>query len=587
MSMRVLVYTHRFGRHFVAGAEQHLWNLAEQMALMGCQVDVATTLQDDLRPFLRFGQFWRVGQAERPFEEIEVPGAGHPIRIHRFPVRNLSKPLAALLQKYLQRQWEKEEMGMEPAQPLPMRFPLAHPVLLTGWHLPELSDGKLVRWTMPRTAVQLPPLRDASLHLSAYAPRRQTLTVDHAGRRRIVFKGKGSFQVSVRLDECSMPSIAVLETEPVYRPLRDARTLGVLVTQMSLSNRDRIELAPMSADHRMIRAQDRKKFIETYCARAEQRPARYSWIFDALRGPSCRGMEKFLLKHAGGYDWVLAGILPFSVLPRLTSLRRKANFRLAALPLLHVDDDFYYWRHYLKALRETDVCLANSWYSFENFFPAIGAKAIMAGAGVNDTLFRGENISGARFRKRYGIAPDEKIVLSVGRKSGTKRYRTLVEAVENIQERMPCKLILVGPDEDRLPIISPNCNYLGVLSQDDLLDAYDACEVFALMSESESFGMVFVEAWMREKPVIGNGNCAPVSYLIKPEENGLLAMDREELEGHLVTLLSDPERCEAYGKAGRAQVMENHTWPVIARKILGHFQKAMQPGAGSENAGGT
>jgi glycosyltransferase involved in cell wall biosynthesis len=586
--MRILVYTHRFGKRLVAGAERHLWNLVEQMALMGCQVDVATTLQDELNAFLRFGLFWRSGTKEQPVEEVQIPGAKHPVHIHRFPVRNLPKPVAAILQKHLQHRWEREEMAMEPAKPLPLRFPAPHPVMLTGWHLQEMAGEKMVRWTMPRAAIQLPPLRDAVLHLSAYAPRRQTITITHAGRRRIAFQGKGSFQISIPLDESATPSIATLETAPTFRPLRDARTLGVLVNQMSLTNRGLIELTPMNLDHRTIRAQERRSFIETYTARAEQRPAHYSWIFDALRGPRCPGMEKFLRERVADYDWVLAGILPFSILPRLTKIRREMprKFRIAALPLFHVDDDFYYWRHYIEALREADVCFANSWYSFEHFFPAIGANGIMAGAGVNDTLYRTETISGARFRKRHGIAPGEKVVLSVGRKSGAKQYRTLVQAVENIQEHMPCRLVLIGPDEDRLPIISPCCSYLGVLSQDEVLDAYDAADVFALMSESESFGMVFVEAWMREKPVIGNANCAPVSYLIKPGKNGLLAMDRQELEEHLVALLSDPERCRAYGRAGLEQVLQNHTWPVIARKILDHFQKGMQSGAAPDHAGG-
>ena len=46
--MRILLFTHRFGKEVVGGAEHHLWCLAEQMARMGCQVDVATTLQDEL-----------------------------------------------------------------------------------------------------------------------------------------------------------------------------------------------------------------------------------------------------------------------------------------------------------------------------------------------------------------------------------------------------------------------------------------------------------------------------------------------------------------------------------------------------------
>jgi glycosyltransferase involved in cell wall biosynthesis len=569
--MRILFYTHRFGRDMVAGAELHLYNLAEQMALKGHEVVVATTRQKEIAAFMRFGLRWS-GPLLPETEEIPVPGAPHPIRIHRFKVKNLPKIWALYKQKKLQRRWEREEMGMEPKAPLDLPFESKYPMLLTGWQLPEFSGGKLFRWSMPRAAIQFPSLQNGSLHLQGHTPRNQTLRFEHNGRSRVIHKGKGGFQISVRLDDCSTPSIGVMTVDSPIRPLKDCRTLGCCVTQMSLSNRGRIELAPFNVDHRTIRAADHDQFIRTYTKRAEDRPEEFEQIFDQLRGPICPGMEQFLERHYQEFDWVLAGIFPFANLPAIARFRADHGFRLALLPLFHVDDDFYYWNHYIRAMRAADVNLANSWYSGRIFFPTIQASSILGGAGVNDQLFLKPEISGERFRKKFHIPENVKIVLSVGRKSGPKRYRTLLRAVDEIQHRAPCRLILVGPDEDNLPIASPNCSYLGVLSWDDLLDAYDACDVFALMSESESFGMVFVEAWMRKKPVVGNSNCAPVSYLIKHEVSGLLARDREELGDCLVRLLKNPKECKAYGEAGFQQAIENHTWPVIAERILKRFE---------------
>ncbi|MFP4580278.1 MAG: glycosyltransferase family 4 protein [Candidatus Sumerlaeia bacterium] len=569
--MRILFATHRFGRELVAGAELHLWNLARQMAVKGHDVSVVTTQQDQIAPFLRFGLRWS-GKIKPHYEKIDIDGAEHPIQIHRFPVKDHCKCLAAWKQKKLQHRWEEEEMAMEPMEPLPVPYEPSYPLLLTGWHLPEMTGGKVMRWTMPRAAVQLPNIYNGSLHLTGFAPKRQTISILHNGRKRVIFKGSGNFQISIRLDDCSYKTIAVFEVDPVTRPLRDSRTLGVYLTQMSFTNQGRIELAPLHVDHRTIRAVDHESFIQTYIERAKERPEKYESMFDALRGPRCPGMQQFLEDHCQDYDWVIAGILPFSILPMVAEVRKEKRFRFAALPLFHVDDDFYYWRHYIKALRRADTCLANSWYSGEVFFPAIEAKSILAGAGVNDAMFLNPNIKGDRFRKKFKLSEDERIILSVGRKNGPKRYRTLVRAVDNIQYRTPCKLILVGPDEDGLPIASANCSYLGVLSQEDLLDAYEACDIFALMSESESFGMVFVEAWMRKKPVVGNLNCAPVSYLIRHEVNGLLARDREELEDRLVELLKDPEKCRQFGESGYKQAVENHTWPVIANRVLSYFE---------------
>ena len=553
----------------------HLWELAEQMARMGCEIEVATPLETEFSPFLRFGLFWK-SPYRHPIEDVAIEGAPHPIRIIRFPVRNLSKIVASLYQKHLQRRWEKEELEMEVDSLRPLPSLTASPILLNGWHLPEVAGGKVLRWTMGTARIRLPETHSMMFHLKAYAPKNLRVDLEYAGQTQTIFQGQGNVNVTVPIPDHPR-AVAVIHVQPTWRPLRDTRTLGIQVSQVALmDSNNHIIMAPSHVDHRTLRAQDKKNFIDTYVARAQRRPSRYSWLFDQLRGPRCPGMIRFLEENFKKYDWVIGGVLPFSNLASVMEVRRRHPFRLALLPLFHVDDDFYYWSHYLDVLRRADVCLANSWFSSKYFYPTIGAKWINAGAGVDESIFRGPDISGERFRKRFGFDASEKIVLSVGRKSGSKQYRVIIKAVDSIQEQAPCRLVLVGPDEDHQPITSPHCSYLGALSQSDLLDAYDACDVFCLMSESESFGMVFLEAWMREKPVIGNRNCGPVAILIKEGVNGLLASNRAELEENLVTLLHDSDTRKRFGQLGLEQASTNHTWNVIAKRILEHFQKAMK-----------
>ena len=567
--MRILFLCHRFGKEHLGGAERHLWNLAEHMARRGHEISVATTLQTEIRPFLRFGLNW--SEPHRvPIQDVFVEGA-RPIRIIRFPVRNLWKPFAAILQKFLQHRWEKEELAMEVESLLPPPSLSDCPLLLSGWHLPEATEDGYARWTMGTATLRLPSTQSASLHIRGKAFRRVRVSLERLGESREIFHGKGDFEASVPLSDAET-SIARLHVTPTWRPWRDARTLGIAVTSLSITNRGQMVSAPLHVDHRSLRGQDKKNFMQAYVDRAERRPRIYSWIFDQLRGPRCPGMKQFLEENHGKYDWVIAGILPFSVITTAAQARRRFNFRLALLPLFHIDDDFYYWRHYLDAMRKADASLANSEFSANLFYPFIGSKAVTAGAGVNDTLFLKADINGDRFRRKFGFDSDQNLVLSVGRKAGPKRYGMLIDAVDAIQEVAPCRLILVGPDEDRLPITSPNCSYLGALSENDLLDAYDACNVFALMSESESFGMVFVEAWMRRKPVIGNQTCGPVSSLIEDGRNGLLASDARELGEKLAFLLSNRDQADKFGAAGFEDVIANHTWTAIARRVSDHLE---------------
>jgi len=468
-------------------------------------------------------------------------------------------------------------MAMEPLIPLPLNRTVASPLLLTGWHLPQMQGNRILRWSMRRAALQLPPLRDGVLHIEGFAPRRMTIEFEHAGRRKAVFRGKGEFEITERLDDMEGQSILILHVGPAFRSLDDPRALGIRVSQISLTNAGRMELTPFHVDHRSLRSIRHDDFIRAYVARAAERPERINRVFDAVRGPVCPGMEAYLARHGHEYEWVIAGTLPWAVIPMAARLHRKRRFRLALLPLFHVDDDFYYWEHYLDALRHADCCLANSWFAEEEFYPVVGGKAIRAGAGVDVEQFRSPAISGERFRKRYGFGEKEKLVLTVGRKTAAKLYTRVIRAIENIQQDTRCRLVMIGPDEDRMPVNSTNCSFLGHLPQETLLDAYDACDVFVLMSESESFGIVFVEAWMRGKPVIGSRNCAPIARLIEHERTGLLASNRIELEQCLTDLLHDEEKRRRLGEAGRERAMRVHAWPAIARGILDYFESQIEP----------
>jgi glycosyltransferase involved in cell wall biosynthesis len=126
---------------------------------------------------------------------------------------------------------------------------------------------------------------------------------------------------------------------------------------------------------------------------------------------------------------------------------------------------------------------------------------------------------------------------------------------------------MIGPDEDKKPITSENVLYLGTLRDKELADAYDACDIFAMMSESESFGMVFCEAWSRKKPVIGNSNCGAVASLIDHGVDGLLCSDTTEVCRAIRQLLEDKKISDQFGARGYEKVIERYTWDKISEQV--------------------
>ena len=105
------------------------------------------------------------------------------------------------------------------------------------------------------------------------------------------------------------------------------------------------------------------------------------------------------------------------------------------------------------------------------------------------------------------------------------------------------------------------CQHLGQLSEEEKWDAVDAADVVALPSRTESFGIVFLEAWARGKPVIG-ARAGAVPQVINDGDDGLLVEfgDAAGLAEALEKLLDAPAQAAEMGQRGREKVLQMYTW---------------------------
>jgi glycosyltransferase involved in cell wall biosynthesis len=306
--------------------------------------------------------------------------------------------------------------------------------------------------------------------------------------------------------------------------------------------------------------------------RALSRPIIYDYLALLGRGPHSRGLVAAARRAVAECDVVLAGFMPFATLWYMTRIARRARKPVILLPLFHPEDLYHHFRLFYRCCANADALLAQTPYSaavFERLMP--GAHAVEMGVGIDPDELGDAAISGARFRQGHGLG-DAPLVLFVGRKEAHKRYDLAVEAVDRLADER-VRLVLVGADVDHHPLTSPRALHLGSLPRAELLDAYDACDVFVLPSEHESFGIVFLEAWMRGKPVIGSARCRPVASLIDAGVNGLLADGTEELSRQIARLLADPDQAHRLGAAGRAKVLARYTWPCIAGTVLDLYER--------------
>ena len=97
---------------------------------------------------------------------------------------------------------------------------------------------------------------------------------------------------------------------------------------------------------------------------------------------------------------------------------------------------------------------------------------------------------------------------------------------------------------------------------------FDALDVFAMPSISESFGIAYMEAWLCRKPVIG-ADVGSTPFVIRDGVDGLLVdpHDPAAVAHAIVTLLRDPARRARMGQAGYERTVAERTWDRVTAAI--------------------
>lgn len=166
--------------------------------------------------------------------------------------------------------------------------------------------------------------------------------------------------------------------------------------------------------------------------------------------------------------------------------------------------------------------------------------------------------------RRHALTIRNKIILTVARLAESERYKGydhVLRALPGIRDKIPdVKYVLVGEGGDRSRIetlirdleICDAVILAGGVSARELPDYYNLCNVFAMPSKGEGFGIVYLEALACGKPVLaGNddGSSEPLQngqlgVLVEADSVNEIAKELTRvLEGtHPLDVLRAPER---------------------------------------------
>ncbi len=181
-------------------------------------------------------------------------------------------------------------------------------------------------------------------------------------------------------------------------------------------------------------------------------------------------------------------------------------------------------------------------------------------------------------------------ILFVGGLEARKGLEFLVLAMASVARTHPDALLVAvaktgfrGVDEPgwfqvlaQRAGVAGNLRLLESVSDDELLQLYADCDLLALPSRNEGWGLSLMEAMACSKPVVAT-RVGGIPELVTDGLEGLLVEpgDLRGLSDAICGLLSDPGARERMGRAGRERV-KAFSWDAAAETVLAEYVRALQ-----------
>lgn len=197
-----------------------------------------------------------------------------------------------------------------------------------------------------------------------------------------------------------------------------------------------------------------------------------------------------------------------------------------------------------------------------------GRHAVV-GNGVDLERFRFDPAGRARLRALWGVAEDEILIGTVGRRVREKGLSEFIAAATALSDR--ARFVWVGPQDETNPSVTAAAEGTVLFAGEvvDMPAAYSAFDIFVLASHREGFSRASMEAAACARPLVLTDirGCRDLGVagrdliLVPPRDPAALA-------GTLATLLEDHERRTLLAKAARKRARTHFDQRRVARRSL-------------------
>jgi glycosyltransferase involved in cell wall biosynthesis len=191
----------------------------------------------------------------------------------------------------------------------------------------------------------------------------------------------------------------------------------------------------------------------------------------------------------------------------------------------------------------------------------------------------GRSVDPAAVKERYGIVPGSPMVLFVGRMRYQKGPDLLVRAVPQVlRKSRDARFVFAGEGDMRWACeekarqmgVANACRFTGYVPDGELVDLFNSCDMLAVPSRNEPFGIVVLEAWDACKPAIGTDAVGIIDNFV----NGIKARPHPESIAWCITDVVDkPGALKWMGMQGKKLVDSIYDWNNVVDELLKVYGK--------------
>ncbi len=200
--------------------------------------------------------------------------------------------------------------------------------------------------------------------------------------------------------------------------------------------------------------------------------------------------------------------------------------------------------------------------------------------GINSKKFATGD--GERFRKKFNIAENRKILLNVSRVAFEKNIGLLIDVVNQVKKHIPEIMLVIageGPaksaymEQAKKLNLDDNIAFVGYLDRNsELIDCYHSADIFVFSSITETQGLVLLESMAAGTPVVSVAAMGTKDILIGCKGAQITNGEIDDFCEKVVSLLNDPH---FYQTTKHAAISYAKEWDgtALANKMISFYQE--------------